>query len=713
VGGLIFSAKGMRCFQPHCPSSAIAAKDGPAADGLVSKRSRRPPLVGALLLWLATSAIAAGAGAESDSSDISTSRLETLRSLDLEDLLHAEVTSVSKRPEAMFDSAAAIFVITAEDIRRSGARNIPEALRLAPGVNVARIDANKWAVATRGFNDRFTGQLLVLIDGRSVYSPLNSGVFWDAQDYVLEDIERIEVIRGPGGALWGANAVSGVINIITKSAKDTVGGYASGGYGSEARGFGDFRYGLKLAEDWYGRWYFKYKNQDAQLDGRDDWDFMQGGFRVDWEHADYRLTVQGDCYAGTIHHQQVIPQFTAPYLPVFDEEFEVFGGNALTRFTRQFSEESELQVQAYFDRAKRTETAFGNVIDTYDIDFQHRFPLPLRQNFMYGVGYRYMTDRYFNREPLWLAYDPQERGVQVFGGFVNDEIELVQDRLKLTLGTKLEHNDYTAWEVQPNARIAWTPTYRQTVWAAVSRAVQIPGRSANDIHVLLPVEPVPAGAPPLPPFPMFIQGNGNPEIESLELLAYELGYRIQPTDRLSFDVAGFYNSYRNFSIGQEGTPYYEGTPTPHLIFPLTTINGASGETYGVEISSDWRVMDGWRLSGSYSFLEVQLDGFSSGTEGEGKDPQNNVTLRSSMDLPWNLQLDLWGRYVDQLPAYNIPGYFDLDARLGWRPRKYLELAIVGQNLLDASRLEFEGSDFDRTIATQVQRGVYLEVSIRF
>lgn len=653
------------------------------------------------------------AGAEGDAAGVSTNRLETLMSLSLEDLLHSEVTSVSKRPQDMFDSAAAVFVITGDDIRRSGARSFPEALRLAPGVNVGQIDANKWGVATRGFNDRFTGQLLVLIDGRSVYSPLNDGVFWDVQDYLLEDIDRIEVIRGPGGALWGANAVSGVINIITKSAKNTTGGFASGGYGSEERGFGEARYGWKLADDLYARAYLKYRNLDALEEGHDAWDALQGGFRADWDRDELLLTVQGDGYTGTRHHQQVIPQYSPPYLPVFDERFQVSGGNALARMTRRFSEESELQLQAYFDRAERTETAFGNVIDTYDVDVQHRFALPLRQNFMYGVGYRYMSDRYFNKAPLWLSYDPPDRGVQVFGGFVNDEVELVEDRLRLTLGTKLEHNDYTGWEAQPNARIAWTPTYRQTVWAAVSRAVQVPGRSANDIHVLLPVEPTPAGAPPLPPFPLFVRGNGNPGIESLELLANEVGYRIQPTDRVSFDVAGFYSSYRKFSMGQGGIPYYEGAPTPHLIYPLTTVNGASGETYGVELSSDWLVMDGWRLGGTYSFLETQLHGFSSGTEGEGKDPQHNVSLRSSMDLPGNLQLDLWGRYVDQLPALNIPGYFDFDARLGWRPQKNLELAVVGQNLLEPARLEFEGSAFDRTIATQVQRGVYFQVSVRF
>ncbi|MBI4664104.1 MAG: TonB-dependent receptor [Verrucomicrobia bacterium] len=641
-------------------------------------------------------------------SAVSEARVAQIRALSIEDLATVKVTSVSKRSEKLFESAAAVFVISGDDIRRSGARNFPEALRLSPGINVGQIDANKWAVASRGFNDRFTGKLLVLIDGRTVYTPMNGGVFWDVQDYLLEDIDRIEVIRGPGGTLWGANAVNGVINIITKSAAKSQGAYVSGGYGSEERGFAEGRYGLKLGETGFMRGYVKHHNHDDFGGGNDRWDFIQGGFRADWETLNDRITFQGDYYEGDIQHQQVIPSYVAPHLSVFDERFDVSGGNLLGRYEHQWSEESDLRFQAYYDRAERRETAFGNIQETFDLDFQHRFPLPLRQDLVYGLGYRFLPDEFFNRDPLWIRYEPASRNRQIFSGFVQDEIAMVEDHLRLTLGSKIEHNDFTGWEVQPNARLAWMLTDRQTVWAAVSRAVQVPARSANDIRVLLPVEPLPGG-----PFPLFLTGSGDAAVRSHTMLAYEAGYRIQPKDHLSLDLAAFYNDYDDFNIGRAGTPFFEPAPTPHLVLPFTTTSGGKGRGYGVEAATQWRLTDWWRLSGSYSFLKIELRDFPSGLEGEGKDPRHQATLRSAMDLPANLELDFWGRYVGELPIFGIDPYFDLDVRLAWQPHKNLELAIVGQNLIEARRFEFAPNEFDRTIGTAVQRGVYVQVTARF
>jgi iron complex outermembrane receptor protein len=637
--------------------------------------------------------------------DSSTNRLEKLKSLRLEDLLHGEVTSVSRRAEELFKSSAAAFVITSEDIRRSGAKSIPEALRMAPGLSVAQIDANKWAVAARGFNDRFTDKLLVLIDGRSVYSPTTSGVFWDVQNYLLEDIDRIEVIRGPGGALWGANAVNGVINIITKHAQDTQGGYLAGGGGTEERGFGDVRYGTKISENGFLRAYAKYLNRDHFSGGKDDWDFAQGGFRADWERPENHVTLQGDYYYGKIGQQQVVPGFAPPFLQTVDERFHTSGGNVLFRFQREFSEDSDLQLQSYFDHTERTEMVFDGYRDTVDLDFQHRFPLPLRQNFMYGLGYRYMPDHFRNPNPDFVLWKPADRQPNLFSGFVQDDIQLVEDQLRLTLGSKLEHNDYTGFEVEPNARMSWTLSPRQTFWGAISRAVQVPERNANDISTLLPTGPVGPST--------FLVGNGSKDIKPQELISYELGYRIQPVDRFSLDVSTFYNEYENFITGTAGTPFFDPTPTNHFVVPITAVNGGKGRSYGIEVASEWHVTDSWRLVGTYSYLRIKLNQFAASLSSEGKDPHHQASLRSSMDLPCNLELDIWGRFVDHLATFRVRSYFDLDIRLGWNARKNLEISIVGQNLLEPHRFEFGTSQFTQTIPTPVPRGVYGQVAFKF
>ena len=639
--------------------------------------------------------------------EISTNLLEKLRRVRVDELLHAEVTTVSKRSEQLFEVPAAAFVITSEDIRRSGANSIPEALRMSPGVSVAQIDANKWGVASRGFNDRFTDKLLVLIDGRSVYSPSTSGVFWDVQNYPLQDIERIEVIRGPGGTLWGANAVNGVINIITKNAQDTQGGYASGGYGTEARGFGDVRYGGKISENGFLRAYAKYFNRDNFQGGKDGWDSAQGGFRADWNKPAAQVTLQGDYYQNNLGQQQVTPILVSPFLQTNDEKFHASGGNVLFRCRRELGPESDLQLQTYYDRTERSEQVFDGYRDTFDVDFQHRFPLPLRQNLMYGLEYRYLPDHFRNPNTNFVFWNPADRHQQLFSGFVQDEVELVQDHLRLTLGTKMEHNDFTGWEIQPNARLAWLISPRQTLWSAVSRAVQIPQRNANDILTLLPFPPV--GGPPT----TFLAGAGNTQLKAQELVAYEIGYRIQPADRISFDVAAFYNDYRGFITGAPGTPFFVSSPTPHVLVPITATNGGAGISYGVELASQWNVTDSWRLAATYSYLKIDLNKFAASLFAEGKDPQHQVSLRSSMDLPGHLQFDLWGRFVDRLPTFNVSSYFDLDARLAWRPRKNWEISIVGQNLIQAQRFEFGEAQFTKTLVNPVPRGVYGQVSFWF
>lgn len=638
---------------------------------------------------------------------VDTNRIDAVKSLQLEDLLHAEVSSVSKRVEDSFTAPAAIYVITGEDIRRSGATSIPEALRLAPGLSVAQLNASTWAITARGFNDRFADKLLVLIDGRSVYSPSTSGVFWDVQNYPLEDIDRIEVIRGPGGTLWGANAVNGVINIITKSAKDTLGGYASAGYGSAIPGFGNFRYGWRLGDDEFLRAYMQYFDRAPYEGGQDGWDSLQGGFRFDADQLANELTLQGDYYYNVLEEQQVIPTFVAPYSEIFDNHFRAEGGNLLFRFDHQPDADSDIQLQTYIDYTERSELVFAGNREIMDVDFQHRFALPLNQSFMYGFQYNYSPDHFQNPDTNFVAWNPANRNLQVFSGFVQDVIGIVPDTLNLTAGSKLEHNDFTGWEYEPNVRLAWLVSPRQTLWAAVSRADQVPERNVNDIFTLISRIPSSSG------LPVYEAGVGNENINSQNVVAYELGYRAQPVDQFAFDIATFCNSYSDLITGVAGTPYLVTSPVPHIILPIQAVNGGAGTTYGAEISSEWRPVNDIRLQANYSYLYMSLDQAAETLFTEGKDPHNQFSLHSSFDLPAHLQLDLIGRYTDELPAFGIGSVFDCDARLAWKPWKGLEISVVGQNLLHDDRIEFGSSTYTRTIVTPVPRGVYGQVSVWF
>ena len=628
------------------------------------------------------------------------------------------ITSVSKRPEVLFEAPAAVAVITNDDIRRSGARSFPEALRLVPGMSVAQADANTWAVSARGNNNIFADKMLVLIDGRMIFQPVFNGVFWNVQNYVLEDIERIEVIRGPGGTLWGANAVNGVINIITKEAKETPGVFVNAGGGTMERGFFSARYGAKVGEDAFARGYFNFRDRAPREGGNDSSTMYQGGFRTDWKITDVaRLTLQGDGYAERHDNRLAIPNFVGPnFFPLTDQTYRNYGGNILSRYTREFGPESELQIQAYYDRNDRHELGVVARQDILDFDVQHRFPLGERQTVVAGAGYRYFPDVQPNNAVF--TYDRRKLNSQLFSAFLQDEIGFFDDRVKLTLGTKLERNDRTGFEVQPNARLAWQPTKRQTVWGAVSRAIQMPGRSITDIRsaVALGLQPVPVGD---------LNGDGtldylffrggpaaNPKAETL--LAYELGYRIEVTDRLSFDTAAFYNEYRNVVAGSVGAPFAEVNQNLHLVIPINAVHIGSRNTYGFEIGAKWQAADWWRLSAGYSQLQVEVDAYLQA----GRDPVNQVSLRSSMDLPGNLEFDLMSRYVDVLPAAAPGGprvnpYFSLDARLGWKAGKNVELALVGQNLISARHTEFSPEIAVVSQTTPVPRSVYATISLRF
>jgi iron complex outermembrane receptor protein len=593
------------------------------------------------------------------------------------------VTSVSKRAEKLSETASAIQVITGEDIRRSGASSLPEALRLASNLEVAQVDSRQWAISARGFNSTSANKLLVLIDGRAVYTPLYAGVFWDVQDTMLEDIDRIEVISGPGATLWGANAVNGVINITTRSAKDTQGLLLLGGGGTELRDFGAFRYGGALASNVFYRVYGKYFDRDSAVlpsgqDATNNWRMGQGGFRLDREDSDVNLlTLQGDVYSGRIAQAGL-------------DDTAVSGGNVLGRWTHRMSLDSDFKLQFYYDRTHRfVPGTFTEDLNTYDADFQHRALLGERNDIVWGLGYRLLDDKVGNTPAL--AFLPAKVTRQVFSAFGQDEIALVKDRLHLTLGTKIEHNDYTGFEFQPSGRLAWFVSQGQTVWGAISRGVRTPSRIDRELY-----------APGGPPF--FLVGGTN--FGSEELLAYELGYRLQPIQRLSLSLAGFYNDYDNIRSVEQVSP-----PAP---LPIALGNGQRGNSYGAEFTADYRATDRLRLRAGYTELQIHIRPKSGSTDVskgsvESSDPNHQFFLRSSLDLPGHFQFDAALRYVTHLANQGVPAYAELDARLAWEPIPKLEFSIVGQNLLHHRHPEF-GAVAARQ---EIERGVYGKALWRF
>jgi iron complex outermembrane receptor protein len=627
-----------------------------------------------------------------------------------------EVTSVSKKEEKLFQTAAAVFVITQEDIRRSGLTSIPELLRLAPGVEVARIDGTKWAVSARGFNGRLANKLLVLIDGRSVYSPETSGVYWEVQDLLLEDIERIEVVRGPGGTLWGANAVNGVINIITKRARETRGGVVAAAVGTEERGVG-FRYGAGLGANASYRLFGKYFNRSQMVDlaGRganDGQQLERGGGRAEWQLTERdELTLEGDMFHTNLRENSTGVSPANPFAPLANRNVEFSGGHVMGRWERTSSTGSSMALQAYYDRFSRKLFDFANNVNTFDIDFQHHTALGHRQDLVWGLGYRRISQEAKNDSSSTIQFNPKAKTVQLFSGFAQDDITVVKDRLQLIVGIKLEHNYLSGFEAQPSVRLSWTPSHTQTVWAAVSRAVRTPARSQQDIRVNFQAFPGPGGLPII----AAVFGGTNPESEILN--AYELGYRTRPYRKLSLDVSTFYNAYHRLTSFEPGLPFFETDPLPHLVVPSYYGNLLHGETYGLEAAFNLDINRRWKLHGSYSFLRVQLhpDPASADTASEaaeGADPRHQFQLHSSLNLGRNLDLDTAVYGVSSLRSQQVPGYIRIDSRIEWRLRENFELSGGVQNLLDKRHLEFNGNDV-LVLPSQVRRSVFGKILFRF
>jgi len=638
-----------------------------------------------------------------------------LTAISLEDLMNIQVTSVSKKEQKLAKTGAAVFVITQEDIHRSGATNIPDLLRMAPGVDVARLDANRWAISIRGFNSIYANKVLVLIDGRTVYLDSSSNVFWDQQDIPLEDIDHIEVIRGSGGTVWGANAVNGVIRVITKNASATPGGLVTAGTGSEESAEGLVQYGGSLGSKGAYRVFGRYFNVETSLgpngeNAADGWHGSHGGFRSDWNLSSRdALTFQGDMLrsaAGqTVNAVFLIPQ---PLQTVLSGRLTNATGNVLGKWTHTLRNGSETSLQMFYDYNHRAASA-SQVDETHnmlDFDFQHHLAPNSRNDVVWGIGYRFENDDIL--PSTGIRFVPEQRNLSLFSAFVQDEISLSRS-LFFTVGSKLEHNGLTGFEYEPSAQLVWTPSRRHTLWVSAARTIRQPSLVDFGLQKDLAVTTLPTGVLAVPTL------MGSTSMQPEQLRDYEVGYRAQLSLRLSLDLTAFAGFYRRLETVEPRTPFFTLTPPrPRLVIPLVFDNLARAQNYGGELSVTWNVNSHWKFSPSYSLLHmaIELDPSSRGSSLSqiGDSPKHQFQMRSWWNLRKNLDADTTLMYVSSLSHFGIPSYTRLDTRLGWRLGEFVELSVVGQNLLRARHAEF----FDSTVhGTEIERSVFGKVTWRF
>lgn len=664
-------------------------------------------------------------------------------SLSLEELKQVMIISILKKPQKLSEAASAISVITQDDIRRSGATTIPELLRGLPGMQVAQINSSTWAVSARGFNHRFANKLLVLMDGRCLYTPSFSGVYWNVQDTLFEDIDRIEVIRGPGATLWGANAVNGVINIITKKAKDTQGGLHIVGGGVEEMGFGAFRYGVKLSDAAYSRIYLKYSMKDGSVDnegkaGNDSWNSLRGGGRLDYSiSSSDSLTLQGDIYSGRNGEREAVV-FFRPWAGEkkvnvdiaginIDNDFS--GGNVLGRFSHLFSATSNMAIQVYYDRAKQCKQRIcgpnhTESFDTFDLDFQHNFQFSKRQEIVWGLGYRLIKEHLSfggGDKPIFAAQD-EHYHTHTVSAFIQDDIDLVRDRVQLTIGSKFEHSDYSEFQFQPGVKMLYKILDNQNIWASISRSIRTPSLYERQAPAPAPPPPPsavnsssPSGKPSSsssdqPPTPVIPLPQEDRHLRPEELIAYELGYRIQPMEYFSLDSALFYNQYNHLIINWD--------------------NSGQGKTYGLELAANLDLSRWWSVRASYTAMRMQINVDDSQPGGKkhdfmpddlstaflvGTSPDHQLVLNSSLDFLQHGEFDLELRSVDSLKN-NTESYLEADARLGWNIGKNLELSIIGRSLLNSHHAEFVYMGYipdSGGINMEVERSIFGKITCRF
>ncbi len=650
--------------------------------------------------------------------------ISQLKKLSLEELVKIETFNFkanlpARKIQKLTETPTALFVITQDDIRRAGITSLPEALRMVPGMQVARINSSKWAITTRGLNGLFTSKLLVMIDGRSVYTILRSEVNWDTQDLLLEDIERIEVIRGPGASLWGSNAVNGMINIITKSSKDTQKNLITTtiGKGEENVIIG-LRHGGKINDTSHYRVYGKFYEHDnfvnAQgINQQDNWQMKRAGFRIDQDIArDNNLTVQGDVYKG-FTKQNLLSFQTGEF---FSDIVDINGFNILGRW-----QTNNMILQTYYDQTNRQETLLGDKRGTFDIDFQHSWKPNANQGLIWGLGYRYVHDDI--DDSFAITYIPKKRQDNLFSVFAEGELKL--QNFKLTLGSKIEHNDYSGLEIQPTARILWNKQ-QHSFWGAVSRAIRSPTRTDKDVqyflsgnamsNILHNVNYENSAIPENQANTMIIQGNIDYKAETV--LAYELGYRFNITNKFLLDATIFYNDYDELQIFQ---PVQIISPSTII---LKGMNKMYGETYGLEVTASWQANNNWKLISTYNYLNIELhldpdvilvpplDDFFSEIQ-EDYSPHHQANIRSLLSLSNNLELDTTLYYVGSIFNEYVSSYNRFDIRLGWNPKQW-QFSFGVRNVFDKQQPEFNNSISDNYIlANEARRAFYIQMKYLF
>ncbi|MCW5979822.1 MAG: TonB-dependent receptor [Bryobacteraceae bacterium] len=649
---------------------------------------------------------------------------DKLAELSLEQLMQIEVTSVARKEQKLSKAPAAVYVVTREDIRRSGHASVPDLLRMVPGLHVAQIDAHTWAITSRGFNSLFASKVLVLIDGRSVYTPLFSGVYWEMHDLLLEDIERIEVIRGPGATMWGANAVNGVVNIVTRKAKDTQGGIVDASAGNVDLASAGIRYGGRMGGRGHYRIYSKFGVRDdmrtpAGNPSGDGWSSSRSGARLDWELSSRdALTVIADLFRADIHQVMRTPMPKAPYDSLNSVRYDASAGNILARFERQHRNGSISAVQFYFDHYDKPHPVMGERRDTADFELQNRFAAGGSHDLTWGLGYRFSSDATWPN--AFAVLRPASKGLQIFSAFLQDEVKLRGEEVVLTLGSKFERNDFTGFEVQPTARLLWELTPSHTLWTAASRAVRTPSRGdrhGNSALVAAPGSAATGGLPTL------IRFAASPEYGSQVVNAYEAGYRTQVRRKLTFDLASFYNRYGRLRLLEPGALSPILGPEPFLDLPYYSTNRMSGKTWGAEAVVQWEPLPVWKLTGTYSRMAVWLaparDASPLRILGEmGRAPENQFSARSYLDLPAGFQLDGTAYFTSGLqpgaqvfPLPEIPSWLRIDIRLAWQPRRDVELSVGGRNSTDSLHPEFTPEVF--TQRSEIRRGFYGRIRWHF
>jgi iron complex outermembrane receptor protein len=648
------------------------------------------------LLWLVSVSVSNAANVPAQP--------DQLKNLSLEELGNIEVTTVSKEPEEVWRTPAAVFVLTRDDIRRSGATTLPDLLRTVPGVDVAELQGNQWAVGIRGFNSAFSKDVLLLIDGRSSYTPLFEGVYWDVQDVLLDDVERIEIIRGPGGTIWGANAVNGVINIVTRNSRDTQGTLASGSSGYVDRFNGSIREGMRYGDHLQFRLFAKglvrEDEQNLKSDPYDRWHLAHGGFRADWNpNQQDSFTAQGDAYTGASGQQISIGSYATVKQLVIDDTFTISGGDIVLNWQHNYAGGSDLHAHAYFDRTCRQGTEFGETRDTIDFDFIDHVNMLRRQNLIWGAGVRLSPSSIIQTQPT-VDFEPHGQMDSIYSAFLQDSFHLLPNSLTFTLGSKFENNNYTGFEIQPNGRLLWNPLTHAALWAAVSRAVRTPGRLDRDLQLT----DVDTTTPPI-----LVRVLGDPNFKSEDLLGYEAGYRQLLTSKLYADVAAFKNHYDK--LESYGTQSFStiSTPIAAEVLNIPFANGIDGNTDGVEITPDWKPVGWWELKGNFSHLHLDAHprpGFNdTGTAAsyEGSAPHRMATLQSLINLRHSAEFDFDYRFVSRLPAQKVESYQTMDAHASWMPDKSLRFTVSGRNLLQPHHHEFAG---DNDLPVGIRRSVY-------